>query len=80
MTKTSVYLDEAHQTRHIKARLDEASAVSGRSQADLIREGIDQVIQVHLRVRPGMKARAAAPELVGRTEGLLTELGSDRAP
>lgn len=75
MIKTSVYLDEEQ-----KARLDEAAVVSGRSQAELIREGVDQVIQDHLRVRPRMKARAHAPEVVGRTEELLADLGSDKTP
>ena len=75
MIKTSVYLDEAQ-----KARLDEAAVVSGRSQAELIREGVDQVIQDHLRVRPRMKARAHAPEVVGSTEELLADLGSDKTP
>ncbi len=72
MIKTSVYLDEAQ-----KVRLDEVALLSGRSQAELIREGIDQVIQDHLRVRPRMKARANAAEVVGRTEDLLADLGSD---
>ena len=73
MIKTSVYLDEAQ-----KARLDEVAVLSGRSQAELIREGIDQVIQDHLRVRPRMKARANAPEAVGHVEDLLADLGSDQ--
>ncbi|MCA0323779.1 MAG: ribbon-helix-helix domain-containing protein [Actinobacteria bacterium] len=75
MVKTSVYLPEAQ-----KARLDEAAAVSGRSQSDLIREGIDQVIQDHLYVRPNMKARFSAPPLVDRVDELLSDLGSDRTP
>lgn len=74
MVKTSVYLPEEQ-----KARLDEAAAASGRSQADLIREGIEQVIQDHLRVRPKMKARFSAPPVVGRVDELLGDLGSDRA-
>lgn len=72
MVKTSVYLDEAQ-----KARLDEAAAVSGLSQASLIRQGIEQVIQDHLQVRPKMKARANAPAMVGRTDELLADLGSE---
>lgn len=70
--KTSVYLDEDQ-----KARLDEVAAMSGRSQADLIREGIDQVIQDHLRVRPRMKARVHAFEIVGKTDELLGDLGGE---
>ncbi|MEZ5087915.1 MAG: CopG family transcriptional regulator [Tessaracoccus sp.] len=72
MVKTSVYLDEEQ-----KARLDEASAVSGLSQASLIRQGIEQVIQDHLRVRPKMKARAHAPEIMGCVDELLADLGSE---
>lgn len=72
MVKTSVYLDEAQ-----KARLDEAAAVSGLSQASLIRQGIEQVIQDHLHIRPKMKARVNAPELSGRTDELLADLGSE---
>ena len=72
MVKTSVYLDEEQ-----KARLDEAASVSGLSQASLIRQGIEQVIQDHLRVRPRMKAHANAPEFVGRADELLADLGSE---
>ncbi|HMR48600.1 MAG TPA: CopG family transcriptional regulator [Arachnia sp.] len=74
MVKTSVYLDDEQ-----KARLDEASKVSGLSQASLIRQGVEQVIQDHLRVRPRMKARVHAPEIVGRTEELLADMGSESA-
>lgn len=74
MIKTSVYLDEAQ-----KARLDEVSMLSGRSQADLIRDGVERVIQDHLRVRPRMKARVNAPEVVGRTDDLLADLGRDQS-
>lgn len=74
MVKTSVYLDEEQ-----KARLDEAAAVSGLSQASLIRQGIEQVIQDHLQVRPRMKAHANAPAMVGQADELLADLGSDTA-
>lgn len=72
MVKTSVCLSEEQ-----KSRLDEASTVSGLSQASLIRQGIDQVIQDHLRVRPRMKARVDSPSIAGRTDELLADLGSE---
>jgi predicted transcriptional regulator len=72
MRKTSVYLDDAQ-----KARLDEVVVLSGRSQAELIREGIEQVIHDHLRVRPRMTAHAHAAHLVGRADDLLADLGSE---
>jgi predicted transcriptional regulator len=70
--KTSVYLDEDQ-----KSRLDEVATLSGRSQADLIREGVNQVIHNHLRTRPAMTARVREPGLVGRTQSLLADLGSE---
>ncbi|MFT3877494.1 MAG: hypothetical protein QM708_13890 [Propioniciclava sp.] len=54
-----------------------SATASGLSQASLIRQGIEQVIQDHLGVRPKMKARTHAPALVGRTDELLAGLGSD---
>ena len=70
MVKTSVYLDEQQ-----KQDLDRVALITGRSQADLIREGISQVIQDHLAKRPRMRARFHDPSIVGRTEDLLDGLG-----
>lgn len=69
--KTSVYLDQ-----HQKDQLNQAAALTGRSQAELIRDGIDQVIQEHLSARPAMRASFRDESMVGRTEVLLESLGS----
>lgn len=70
MVKTSVYLDD-----HLKHDLDRVAQITGRSQADLIRDGISQVIHDHLAKRPKMRARFHDPSIVGRTEELLEGLG-----
>jgi Arc/MetJ-type ribon-helix-helix transcriptional regulator len=70
MIKTSVYLDD--QQKHDLERIVE---LTGRSQAELIRDGINQVIQDHLARRPRMKARFHDEALVGRTEDLLEGFG-----
>jgi metal-responsive CopG/Arc/MetJ family transcriptional regulator len=70
MVKTSVYLDD-----HLKQDLDRVTQITGRSQADLIRDGIRQVIQDNLATRPKMRARFHDPSIVGRTEELLEGLG-----
>ncbi|HEX7159612.1 MAG TPA: CopG family transcriptional regulator [Trebonia sp.] len=70
MVKTSVYLDDEQ-----KQDLDRVAQLTGRSQADLIRDGISQVIHDHLAKRPKMRARFHDPSIVGRTEDLLEGLG-----
>jgi Arc/MetJ-type ribon-helix-helix transcriptional regulator len=70
MIKTSVYLDD-----HQKHDLERVVEITGRSQAELIRDGIDQVIQDHLAKRPRMKARFHDASVVGRTEELLEGFG-----
>ena len=70
MVKTSVYLDDQQ-----KQDLDRVAQITGRSQADLIRDGISQVIHDHLAKRPKMRARFHDPSIVGRTEDLLEGLG-----
>jgi hypothetical protein len=70
MVKTSVYLDEQQ-----RQDLNRVAQITGRSQADLIREGISQVIHDHLAKRPRMRARFHDPSIVGRTEDLLDGLG-----
>jgi predicted transcriptional regulator len=70
MVKTSVYLDDRQ-----KQDLDRIAHITGRSQADLIREAISQVIHDHLADRPKMRARFHDPSIVGRTEELLEGLG-----
>jgi Nucleotidyl transferase AbiEii toxin, Type IV TA system len=62
----AVAYDSARATRDLDA---------GRSQAELIREGINQVIHDHPARRPRMKARFHDETLVGRTEDLLEGFG-----
>lgn len=70
MVKTSVYLDDQQ-----KLDLDQVSQMTGRSQAELIRDAVSQVIHDHLARRPKMRARFHDPSLVGRTEDLLEGFG-----
>jgi predicted transcriptional regulator len=70
MVKTSVYLDDQQ-----KQDLDRVAHITGRSQADLIRDGVSQVIHDHLAKRPKMRARFHDPSMVGRAEDLLEGLG-----
>jgi predicted transcriptional regulator len=70
MVKTSVYIDDQQ-----KQDLDRVAQLTGRSQADLIRDGISQVIHDHLAKRPKMRARFHDPSIVGRAEDLLEGLG-----
>lgn len=70
MMKTSVYLDEQR-----KASLKRIGELTGRSQADLIREGIDQVIHDHVRTRPKMKGRLRQHGLAQRVDELLDGFG-----
>lgn len=70
MIKTSVYLDDAQ-----KRDLERIVEITGRSQAELIRDGINQVIQDHLAKRPKMRARFHDATVVGRTEELMEGFG-----
>jgi predicted transcriptional regulator len=70
MVKTSVYIDDQQ-----KQDLDRVAQITGRSQADLIRDGISQVIHDHLAKRPKMRARFHDPSIVGGAEDLLEGLG-----
>ena|GEM_PF-2863239 len=68
--KTTVYLDD-----DLKADLVRASALTGRSQADLVRDGIEQVVAQHLHVRPQMKATATGATVLDRIDELMTGFG-----
>jgi len=70
MVKTTVYLDDA-----LKADLAQASVLTGRSQADLVRDGIEQVVAQHLRVRPQMKATATGATVLDRIDELMGGFG-----
>jgi hypothetical protein len=71
VVKTSVYLEEEQ-----KAALDEVSKLTGKPLAELLRDGVDQVIHDHLRRRPAMQEAFNAPDMVGRTDELLEDLGA----
>ena len=68
--ETSVYLGDAQ-----KHDLERITELTGRSQADLIPPGIDQVIQDHLGKRPRMKARFHDAVALGKTEDHLEGFG-----
>ena len=70
MVKTSVYLEEP-----LKINLARASVLTGRSQADLIRDGIEQVVAQHLRTRPSMKAMATGATVLDRIDELMNGFG-----
>ena len=70
MGKTTVYLDDA-----LKSDLARVSALTGRSQADLIRDGIEQVVAQHLRVRPQMKATATGATMLDGVDELMGGFG-----
>jgi hypothetical protein len=70
MVKTSVYLDEAQ-----KEELEKVVTLTGRSQADLIRDGIEQIVAQHLRKRPAMTARASGATVLDRTDELMSGFG-----
>ncbi len=68
--RTSVYLHEQE-----KRDLERIVEITGRSQSELIRDGIDQVIQHHLATRPKMRARFHDAVVVGRSEELMDGFG-----
>ena len=70
MMKTSVYLSEAQ-----KEDLEKVVTMTGRSQADLIRDGVEQVIVQHLRTRPTMTAHAMGPTVLDRIDDLMSGFG-----
>ncbi|QLY33086.1 ribbon-helix-helix domain-containing protein [Nocardia huaxiensis] len=69
--KTSVYLDTEQA-----ARLKEAAEATGRSEADLIREGIDLVLlRAHKvrRTRPRPSFDSGDPEFAANSADMLGE-------
>ena len=70
MEKTSVYLDSQQKTG-----LAQAVLLTGRSQADLVREGVDHIIHLYAKKRPAMRAVFSNASIVGRTDELLKDLG-----
>ncbi|MDR1214427.1 MAG: ribbon-helix-helix domain-containing protein [Propionibacteriaceae bacterium] len=70
MTKTTVYLDDSR-----KEALEQAAQLSGRSQADLIRDGIDHVVQQLLRQRPPLQTASPGPTVLDRYDELMAGFG-----
>ncbi|GAB3169618.1 hypothetical protein GCM10027059_34840 [Myceligenerans halotolerans] len=70
MNKTSIYLDD-----EMRAGLARVADVTGRSQSELVRDAIDQLIHDHLRTRPRMKGRLRQHGLARRVDDLLEGYG-----
>jgi hypothetical protein len=71
MEKTTVYLTSAQ-----KRALARAARVEGRSEADLIREGIDMVTSRHRVAEPTIPLfDSGSPDLADRTDEHLDGFG-----
>jgi len=70
MAIVSVYLDEKQNSD-----LERVATLTGRPQADLIRDGIEQVIAQHLPTRPTMTAHASGPTVLDLTDELMEGFG-----
>jgi predicted transcriptional regulator len=70
MVKTSVYLDE-----ELKSQLSGVSERTGRSEADLIREGVEQVVSRYRGERERVTATFRNGGIVARIEELMEGFG-----
>lgn len=71
MRRTTVYLSD-----ELKAALERAAAASGRSEAQLIREGVEQVAAKAARPRPRLPLfDSGDPTFAERAEELLDGFG-----
>lgn len=71
MEKTTVYL-----TTEQKLALERAARLEGRSEADLIREGIEAVTAAHRVLEPTLPLfSSGAPDLASRVDELLEGFG-----
>ena len=68
MKKTTVYLPD-----ELKRRLAEAAAASGKSEADLIREGIEQIVEIELTPLPRAPLWSAEGGLAEHVDEILAE-------
>jgi hypothetical protein len=69
MKKTTVYLPD-----ELKRDLERAAAVTGASEAELIREGIQSVVEIRLTPRPRAPLfDSGDPTLAERVDELLAE-------
>ena len=73
MEKTTVYLPS-----HLKRALERAARLEGRSEAELIREGIAEVASRHAVREPTLPLfHSATGDLAGRADELMEGFGSD---
>ncbi len=73
MKKTTVYLPD-----ELKRDLERVAATSGRSEAELIREGVESVIARQAPPRPRIPLfRSGRPDLAERVDELLEGFGED---
>jgi Ribbon-helix-helix protein, copG family len=71
MVKTTIYLPES-----LKAALARAAAATGRSEADLIREGVSLVVERESPPSPRVPLyESGDPTLAGRVDELLAGFG-----
>ena len=71
MERTTVYLTEAQ-----KRDLERAARISGRSEAELIREGVDVVTSRHLVAEPTLPLfESGLPDLAERVDQALEGFG-----
>jgi hypothetical protein len=66
--KTTVYLPD-----ELSDRLKRAAAETGKSEADLIRAGVEHVVEVELTPLPRAPLWSAGGNLAGRVDELLAE-------
>ena len=72
MYKTTVYLPD-----ELKTRLEQVAAETGRTEADLIREGVQLAIAQHLPPAPRSGIFASGdPDLSSKVEELLRGFGT----
>lgn len=73
MRRTTVYLPD-----ELKVALERAAATSGRSEADLIREGVRRVADATPPPRPRLPLfDSGDPTLAARTDELLSGFGEE---
>ena len=73
MEKTTVYLSDRQ-----KQALKRAAKATGRTEADLIREGIDTVTAAHRMAEPRMPLfDSGRPDLAARADELLEGFGEE---
>lgn len=69
MKKTTVYLPD-----DLKRDLERAAATTGTSEAELIREGVQNVVEIRLTPRPrGPLFDSRDPSLAGNADELLAD-------